>query len=87
MKNLLLAMLVAAVFISAMEVVIAQHKARKLFVEIQELEKKHDELNELWGKLQLEQSTYATDDRIESQAVTQLGMIEPGSKTLKVLIR
>jgi len=87
MKNLLLAMLVAAVFISAMEVVIAQHKARKLFVEIQELEKKHDESNELWGKLQLEQSTYATDDRIESQAVTQLGMIEPGSKTLKVLIR
>lgn len=87
MKYFLITLVAVAVFISALEVVITQHRARKLFVEIQEQEKIHDELNDLWGRLQLEQSTWATDDRIEFEAVSQLGMIEPGSKTLKVLIQ
>ena len=87
MKNFLIVLLAVTVFISALEVVVTQHQARKLFVEIQELEKVHDELNELWGRLQLEQSTWATDDRIEIEAVSQLGMIEPGTETLKVLIQ
>ena len=87
MKYILIALLALAVFISALEVVITQHRARKLFVEIQEQEKVHDELNDQWGRLQLEQSTWATDDRIEFEAVTQLGMVEPGTNTLKVLIQ
>ncbi|MBF8268348.1 MAG: cell division protein FtsL [Gammaproteobacteria bacterium] len=87
MKYFLISLLSVTVFISALEVVITQHRARKLFVEIQEQEKIHDELNDLWGRLQLEQSTWATDDRIEFEAVSQMGMIEPGSKTLKVLIQ
>jgi cell division protein FtsL len=87
MKYFFLTLLIAAVFTSALEVVINQHRARSLFVEIQEQEKIRDDLNDLWGRLQLEQSTWATDDRIESEAVTRLGMIEPGAKTLKVLIR
>ena len=41
MKYFLIALLSIAVFISALEVVITQHRARKLFVEIQELEKVH----------------------------------------------
>jgi cell division protein FtsL len=85
MKYIFITLLTLAVFISALEVVIAQHKSRKLFVEIQELEKIHDGLNDLWGRLQLEQSTWSTDDRIETTAATQLGMIEPGPDNLRVV--
>ena len=69
-----------AVLVSAVEVVIARHETRKLFIEIQDLEKTRDQLNEEWGRLQLEQSTWATDDRIESFARMQLGMKNPERK-------
>lgn len=87
MKYLLLSLLAMAVFISAMQVVIAQHQARKLFIEIQELERVHDELNVLWGQLQIEQSTYATDDRIEVIARDELGMVEPEIDSVKLLVQ
>ena len=69
-----------AVLISAVEVVIARHETRKLFIEIQDLEKNRDQLNEEWGRLQLEQSTWATDVRVESFARMQLGMKNPERK-------
>lgn len=87
MKILFSLLLASAVFISAVEVVINQHMARKYFVEIQELEKKHDDLVEEWGRLSLEQSTWATDDRIENTAKSRLGMIEPGADNQVLLIR
>ena len=46
MRNVLLILLGAAVFLSAIEVVIARHETRKLFVEIQAQEKQRDNLNE-----------------------------------------
>ncbi len=75
------------VFISAVEVVVAQHQVRKLFVEIKDLEKIRDELNEEWGRLQLEQSTWATDDRVENLARTELGMMEPDTGSLILLVQ
>jgi len=87
MKILFTATLLVAIYISAINIVVAQHNARKYFVEIQELEKTRDILNEEWGKLQLEQSTWATDDRVEGLARTQLGMIEPAGKSFKLLIQ
>ncbi len=69
--------LVVMVFITSIEVVIARHQSRKLLVEIQEYEKTRDQLNEEWGRLQLEQSTWATDNRIESLARDELKMIPP----------
>lgn len=87
MKYLLIVILSVAVFISALEVIISQHQARKLFIEIQELEKTHDELNILWGQLQIEQSTYATDNRIEIISTEKLGMVEPGIEEINLLIQ
>lgn len=87
MRYLLISLLALAVFVSALEVVIAQHQARKLFVEIQEQERIHDDLDELWSRLQLEQSTWATDDRIETQAKSRLGMIEPDTESIRLLIQ
>ena len=87
MKYLIVILLAAAVLISALEVVTVQHRARKLFVEIQEQESIQHELNDLWGRLQLEQSTWATDDRIEEQARAELGMVEPDRDRLVLLIQ
>lgn len=85
MKNILLILLGAAVFFSAIEVVIARHETRKLFVEIQAQEKQRDNLNEEWGRLQLEQSTWATDARIESVSRIELHMIEPETRDVMLI--
>jgi cell division protein FtsL len=85
MKTLLFLALTVGVFVSAMQVVIARHDARTLFVEIQKLEKIRDELNEEWGRLQLEQSTWATDVRVENLARSELGMKMPERDTLVLL--
>jgi len=85
MKNVLLILLGTAVFFSAVEVVIARHETRKLFVEIQTQEKRRDNLNEEWGRLQLEQSTWATDARIESVSKTELHMIEPETRSVMLI--
>lgn len=87
MKILLTMLLTGAVFVSAIDVVLAQHRARKYFVEIQDLQKHQDKLKEEWGKLQIEQSTWATDDRIENIARSKLEMMEPGLNSLVLIVQ
>jgi len=84
---MLTSLLVLTIFVSAIQIVFSQHQTRKLFVEIQVLEKKRDALNEEWGRLQLEQSTWATDDRIEAIAREDLGMVEAEVKSLVLLMQ
>ena len=72
----LIAMGVVA-FGSALGVVYTQHESRKLFVELQGLQNARDELNVDWGRLQLEQSTWATHGRIEAIAREKLDMTIP----------
>jgi cell division protein FtsL len=57
--------------------VTAQHKSRKLFVELEKEQKLERDLNVEWGQLQLEQSTWATHSRIENIATKSLGMRVP----------
>lgn len=85
MKSFLFAALTLAVVVTALQVVLARHESRRLFVEIQKLEKVRDSLNEEWGRLQLEQSTWATNGRIESMARSELKMILPDHKNVVVL--
>ena len=75
------------IFISALQVVIARHETRRLFVELQTLERTRDELNEEWGKLQLEQSTWAINDRIETFARTKLSMKIPERSSVVLLAK
>ena len=72
-----LLVLAAAVFVSALGVVLSTHEARKHFVELQDLVEVRDQLNVEWGQLQLEQSTWATDGRIERIAREELSMQMP----------
>ena len=69
----LLALLVAC----ALSVVTSQHKARKLYVELQKEQEQARQLAVEWGQLQLEQSTWAMHARIEKIAGGQLMMRAP----------
>jgi len=86
-KTLCNAFLLALTLISALHVVTVQHTSRKVFIEIQELERERDRLNEEWGKLQLEQSTWAVDDRVELFARDKLKMTRPDTGSLFYLMR
>lgn len=80
--NVPLAILLA---ICALAVVTARHQARKLFVELQALEKHGRELDTEWGRLQLEQSTWSMHSRIEQIARGQLQMSVPELKRIQVI--
>ncbi|MBL1141615.1 MAG: cell division protein FtsL [Proteobacteria bacterium] len=87
MKILLNYGLYILIFLSALHVVIARHDTRRLFVELQQLERTNDQLNEEWGRLQLEQSTWAINDRIESLARTELDMKMPEQSSVVLLAK
>lgn len=82
-----LGLLVAAVLGSALGVVYTEHRGRKLFVELQALQREQDRMNEEWGRLQLEQSTWATHGRIERLARTKLDMHIPESGEVVIIRR
>lgn len=66
--------MVLLVMVSAIGVIYAKHNNRMLYVELRKLQQERDELNVDWGRLQLEQSTWATHGRIEGVARTRLDM-------------
>lgn len=71
--------LFAILVFCALGVVTSQHKARKLFVELQKDKDEARHLEVEWGQLQLEQSTWATPVRIEQIAGSVLHMKVPAS--------
>ena len=76
-RAIAMGLLVAAAMASAVGVVYARHRHRQAFIELSSLEKARDELNIEFGRLQLEQATWAESGRIEQVAREQLGMKFP----------
>jgi cell division protein FtsL len=70
-------LLLVAVVLCALSVVTSQHKARKLFIELQKEKELAQKMDVEWGQLQLEQSTWATPARVEQVAVKKLHMQLP----------
>jgi cell division protein FtsL len=70
-------LLLAALVLCALSVVTSQHKARKLFIELQKEKEYAQQMEVEWGQLQLEQSTWATPARVEEIAGKQLRMQLP----------
>ena len=66
--------LVVAVVASAVAVVRTHHVRRNLNVELDAGDARRDRLQVEWGRLQIEQSTWAASDRIERVAVQELGL-------------
>ena len=75
--RVLLILLVIANVASAIGVVYARHEHRQLFVAFKKLERERDELNIDFGRLQLEQATWAEANRIDQVARNRLGMVFP----------
>ena len=69
-----LAFLAAAVTASGVLVIQAEHQARQLFVELAARNRERDRLQADWGRLQLEESTWATHGLIEAIARERLSL-------------
>lgn len=79
-------LMVLAVLFSAIAVIYTKHIGRSEFVALQKLEQQRDKLNEEWGRLLLEESTWAGPGRVEQQARVRLKMIVP-TADMTVVIR
>ena len=71
------AALLVLIIVSALSVVTSQHHARKLFNDLESEQGSAKKLAEEFTQLQLEQSTWATNKRVEALAARQLGMRLP----------
>ena len=72
-----IATLFALGFVTALGAVYSKHHSRNLYIELHALQQARDDLNVDWGRLQLEQSTWATHTRIEEVGREKLHMILP----------
>lgn len=72
-------LLLLVVMSSAIAVIYSKHASRNEFIVLQKLEAKRDKYNEDWGKLLLEQSTWASPARVEQLARSRLDMIVPAA--------
>jgi cell division protein FtsL len=68
----------------ALGVVTSQHKARKLFQELESEQERAKQLDVEFGQLQLELSTWATHPRVEKVARERLKMRAPETARLFV---
>ncbi len=71
--------------LAALGVITAQHKARKLYIELQQQEDAAKQYEIEWGQLQLEQSTWAMHSRIEQIAEKRLNMQVPDGARIQVV--
>jgi cell division protein FtsL len=78
---LLLAVLVAC----AIGLVTSQHRARKLFSELEREQNRSRELDIQYGRLQLEASTWGLHQRVERIAAGSLGMRAPDPRRSRVV--
>jgi cell division protein FtsL len=78
--------LLLALTACALALVTSQHKARKLFGELQQEQERAKQLDVEWGQLQLEQSTWAMHARVEKIARERLHMSAPDAKRTQVVM-
>jgi cell division protein FtsL len=86
-RYVLLAVLVLANVATALLIVRDRHEHRQAFIELSRLEKSRDALNIEFGRLQLEQATWAESNRVDQVARTRLGMAFPRTEDIVVLRR
>jgi cell division protein FtsL len=78
-------LLVVAAVLCALLLITSQHKARKLFNELELEQDKTKQLDVEWGQLQLEQSTWAAPSRVEKLARERLHMVTPDPRRTVVV--
>jgi cell division protein FtsL len=76
--------LVLLLMACALALIQSQHRSRTYFVELERLKKQAHMLDEQWGQLQLEQSTWANPARVDTLARTRLGLIAPPNDRVRI---
>jgi cell division protein FtsL len=74
-----------ALIFSALGLVNSQHKARNLYIELERANQSAKQIDQEYGQLQLEQSTWAMHSRIEQIAAQKLQMQVPDAKRVQVI--
>jgi len=78
-------LLLLVLVVCALGLVTSQHKARKLFSELERAQARERDLDVEYGKLQLEASTWGLHARIERVATGTLGMRIPDARQVRVI--
>ena len=82
---LLLAALWLAVLASSVQAIYARHKAREVFVRLEQLNAERDSLDMEWGRLQLEQSYWSSNAFVERVANAKLKMSLPQTRDVRIV--
>ena len=77
--------LLLALIVCALGVVTSQHLARKLYSDLEKEQRFTRELEIEFGKLQIEQSTWAAHSLIERAATDRLSMHTPDPREVQVV--
>lgn len=83
--GIVMLLLLLAVLASAIGVVWTRHESRVLFVDLTRLQNQRDELNVEYGRLELEQATWAEPRRIDDEARNKLGMTTPRPQDIQLV--
>ena len=86
-RLLLPALLLVATIASAIAVVHVRHEGRQRYVELRALNAERDALDIEFGRLQLEQATWAEMSRVERVAREELGLVRPEPARIVVVRR
>ncbi len=70
---------------SAAGAIYCKHRARQMFVELEALNGRRDNLEIEWGQLQLEQSAWSTHAFVERVASAKLHMAMPPPKEIEII--
>jgi cell division protein FtsL len=70
---------------SAAAAIYCKHRSRALFIELEALNGRRDNLEIEWGQLQLEQSAWSTHAFVERVASTKLRMAMPPPKDIEII--
>jgi cell division protein FtsL len=70
---------------SAAGAIWCKHRSREMFVELETLNTRRDNLEIEWGQLQLEQSAWSTHAFVERVASTKLRMAMPPAKEIEII--
>lgn len=82
---ILVPLLWVATLAAAAATVYCKHRARTLFIELEALNARRDNLEIEWGQLQLEQSAWSTHAFVERVASAKLHMALPPPKEIEIV--
>jgi len=80
-------LLLLVLVVCALGLVTSQHKARKLFSDLEREQARARELDVEYGRLQLEASTWGLHARVEKVAAGTLGMRTPDARRVRMVER